>query len=152
MTSVRAVGIAMTHVKRPLRFVEPLHSACQRVETLFIVTVHATCSKTMDFFPFATLNHALHLSLGPLASLRSHLHCGQRPVLSVVCCQYEVRMTRRSRLTVPFILSPSDTRTLQRLVIGQSGQNTENDRRSGIQLDAHQSVRNSVANVLKVHG
>ena len=69
----------------------------------------------------------------------------RRGLLSVLRC-YTLQT-----LTVTLLLSSTHTRALQRLIIGQSGQDAEDHRRTGIQLDAHQAVRNSVADVLKVH-
>ena len=45
----------------------------------------------------------------------------------------------------------SYARSLQRLLLGQAGQYAKDDRHAGVEGDAHEAVRDGVADVLEVH-
>ena len=55
-------------------------------------------------------------------------------------------------MVVPLVLPSTNARTLQRLVVGEGGQNAKNDWNARVQLDPHETMRHTVTNVLKVHG
>ena len=60
---------------------------------------------------------------------------------------------RRSfELTMPLVLFPSYTCPLQGLILCQTRQDAKDNRSAGIQLNPHQTMRDSVADVFKVHG
>lgn len=49
------------------------------------------------------------------------------------------------------VLPTSNTRALESLVIGECGENAEDDRSSQVKLYAHETVRHGVTDVLEVH-
>lgn len=54
-------------------------------------------------------------------------------------------------MIVTLVLSTADTSTFQSLVVRQGGQDTEDDWDSSVEGDAHEGMRDALANVLEVH-
>lgn len=73
----------------------------------------------------------------PSSALCRHFHCRQSPILSVI---------------VTLVLPSTNARTLQRLVVGEGRQNAKNHWNASVQLNPHEGMRNTVTNILKVHG
>lgn len=76
------------------------------------------------------------LSLTPPHRANRHLDGGQTPIFTVI-------MT-----LVPIF---ADSRPEQSLVFCEGGENTKDDGDAGIELDAHEAVRDRVGDVLEVH-
>jgi hypothetical protein len=72
-------------------------------------------------------------SVGPFPSLDTHLNSSQAPVLAVI-------------VTLAFNASAS-----LGLVLGEDGQDTENDGDASVKLDTHQALAGRLGDVLKVH-
>lgn len=55
-------------------------------------------------------------------------------------------------MVVTFVSSATNASAFQCLVVRQSSQDTEDNWDSGVERDAHESVRDAFADVLEVHG
>lgn len=76
------------------------------------------------------------LSLRPVFRFGTHFDGGVRPVLAVI---------------VAFVRAGPETSALQRLLLSERGQHAKDNRSPGVELHAHKSVGDRVADVLEVH-
>jgi hypothetical protein len=66
-----------------------------------------------------------------------HFYSCKSPVLSMI---------------VPFVLSSAYTCTLQSLIVREGSQDAKDDGDTCVHLDLHESMRNTVTDVLEMHG
>lgn len=75
-----------------------------------------------------------HIALAPAPPLDTHLHGGQAPVLAVV------------------VGAARDAGAGLGLVLGEDGEDAEDDGDARVELHPHEAVRDRVGDVLEVHG
>jgi hypothetical protein len=85
---------------------------------------------------FGVSSSTSELSFAPPSCPRRHLYSSRAPVLAVV---------------VPD-LHAADPRTLQRLFFGEGSEDPKDDRHAGVELHAHERLRDAFRDVLEVHG
>lgn len=94
----------------------------------------SACGGNYSILLYPCGRSTLDLAGGPLPPLDAHLYGGEAPVLSMV---------------VPLTV---DAGACLCLVVGEDGEDAEDDGDAGVELDAHEAVGDGVGDVLKVHG
>jgi len=104
------------------------------------MSVHTQRQPSRPCFPSAhilqpqtRLETSVHLPRRPALPLGSHLDGREPPVLAVV------------------VATVDEARARHPLLLGQDGQNAKDDGHAGVELHAHQPLRDGVGDVLEVH-
>lgn len=111
-------------------------------ENMRLTLVSWGCCYITALLLYFTWYNVIHISSSdfprrPPARMTPHLHSSQPPILSMI-------------MPLP-IRTPSQSSTIQRLVIAQRSQHPENNRHTRIELHTHEAGRDGVADVFKVH-